>query len=189
MYKFIAMHCGYAESCKTSLLVYNCRFFGISGYKLMKDAITDLAFDLYHKFHNECLSIYENRYLFGLSDCCRESLIKDHDAKFCSKCGSQLKDKDFDPESFTNFIRELHDTDSDSYGDADEGNFHWYPFWTEAFIGASKKSIIYIAENAESVLLHALFDAKPELRTKEYSLNVFPDWEKFKNEQDPYNPE
>lgn len=187
MYQFIAMHCGYVESCKTSLLVYNCGYTGHRGFKTMKEAITELALDMYSKYYQECLSIYEHRYTGGLENCCRDALVAKHDANFCSTCGKAIKDFAFEAEGFTNFIRELHDTDCDSYGEADhthDRQLIWYPFWTDAFIGASKKSIIYIAENAESILLHALFDAKPELRAPEYS-KAFPEWEKFKNEQQP----
>ncbi len=176
------MHCGYVESCKTSLLVFQA--FN-NGYKSMKEAITELALDMYNKFHHECLSIYENRYSFGLKDCCRLALIEKHDANFCSNCGSQLKDKEFDPDYFMQFISELHNTDCDSYGESEYANgeaFSWYPFQTGAFIGAPKKSIIYIAEKAEVVLLCALFDAKPELKKLDYKND---DWLSFKKGKQP----
>ena len=187
MYRFIAMHCGYVESCKTSLLVYNCEYSGHSGFKTMKDAIIELALDMYHKYYQEVLSIYEHRYTSGLEKCCRDALIAKHDANFCSTCGKAIKDKEFDDEGFMGFIRDLHDTDCDSYGEADSANNRalvWYPFWTDAFIGASKKSIIFIPENAESILLYALFEVKPELKGKEYT-KFFDDWEKFKADEQP----
>lgn len=185
MYRFIAMHCGYVESCKTSLLVFNCGYSGHHGFKTMKDAITELALDMYAKYYREVLSIYEHRYTSGLEKCCRDALIAKHDANFCSVCGKAIKDKSFDSEGFANFIRDLHDTDCDSYGETDAANNRalvWYPFWTDAFIGASKKSIIYIAEEAEIVLLAALYDAKPELKPEGYQ---YSQWESFKNEELP----
>jgi hypothetical protein len=178
------MHCGYVESCRTSLLVYQCDFFGIPGYESMKQAITDLALDLYNKYYEECLSIYENRYLRGLKDCCRNALIADHDAKFCSKCGIKLKDKDFDTESFMHYISDLHGSTCDDYGSADESGFHWWPYCSGAFIGAPKEEVIYIAECAEYVLLSALIEAKPELAEAEESYRNR-DWLKFREEIQP----
>jgi hypothetical protein len=50
MYKFIAMHCGYVESCKVSMLVYQTD----NKYSEMQTAITDLARDMYNKYYEDC---------------------------------------------------------------------------------------------------------------------------------------
>lgn len=169
MLRFIVMTCGYVENAMTSALIYQCQFFGNPGYSTYKEAITDLALDLYSKYYDDHLSIYENRYSRSVKDCCRQTLINNKEAKFCSDCGSQISDKDFDPEDFMEYITSLHSSTCDSYGDAEyAGGRHlkWWPYWNEDFIGAPKEDIIYIGENAELVLLDALLDAKPELRTQ-----------------------
>lgn len=66
---------------------------------------------------------------------------------------------------------------------ANNRNLKWYPYWTDHFIGASKEEIIHIPEEAEDVLLAALLDAKPELKTGELNeLLECRQWKRFKNE-------
>jgi hypothetical protein len=190
MYKFIIMHCGYVESNMTSALIFQCQFFGHPGYTSRKEAITELALDMYAKFYDEHLSIYQNRYLREVKKCCRDSLVANRDAKFCSNCGDQLKDKEFNYDEFMEFVSNLHSSTCDSYGDAEETstrNLCWWPYWTNNFIGAPREEIIYIAESAEVILLAALLDAKPELKSEESELNFIgsDDWDKFKNEIQP----
>lgn len=185
MLRFIVMTCGYVENACTSVLIYQCQFFGNPGYTSCKEAITDLALDLYSKFYDDHLSIYENRYSKSVKECCREALISNKEAKYCSKCGHQISDKSFDPEEFMEYVCSLHSSTCDSYGDAEyAGGRHlkWWPYWTEEFIGAPKEDIIYIGENAEVVLLEALLDEKPEiLIEKDYLPSYTGDWEEFKN--------
>lgn len=180
MYRFIAMHCGYVESNSVSLLVYQCGFCGIRGYETMHEAVTDLALDLYEKYYVDQLSIYENRYTKKLLKCCRVELVKNPEVNFCSKCGKELQDAKFNSDDFTEYVRDLHGATADGYGEAEatpRRQFHWWPFWTRDFIGAPKEEIIYIPENAEYVVLGALLDAKPELRTNDW---VFDGWEGLK---------
>ena len=189
MYRFVVMHCGYVENSNTSALIYQCMFFGRSGYLSMKEAITDLALDMYAKFYDERLSIYENRYSKDVKKCCRESLIANQNAKFCSECGSQIVDKQFASEEFKDFVTNLHCSTCDSYGEA-EGTatreFAWWPYWTSDFIGAPKEDIIYIAENAEVILLAALLEAKPELQIDDFAIDyVDSEWEQFKSGTQP----
>lgn len=189
MYRFIVMICGYVESSMTSNLIYQCGFFGNPGYTSRKEAITDLALDLYAKFYDDHLSIYENRYGRDVKKCCRESLIANKEAKFCSDCGSQIKDKAFDYEQFMEYVIGLHNTTCDSYGDAEWAggrDLTWWPYWIGDFIGAPKEDVILIAECAEVVLLAALLDAKPELKNEEDEIPFgSDDWERFKKEDQP----
>lgn len=188
MLRFIAMHCGYVENCSTSLLVYQCGFHGSPGYTSYKQAITDLALDLYAKYYEDVLSTYHNRYTFKLNKCCTGTLISNKEAKFCTECGTRLLDKSFDYDGFMEYVTNLHYTITDSYGEAETTSTRdlaWWPFWTSDFIGAPKEDIIYIAENAEVVLLEALLEAKPELRQGNDDLMGVSDWEEFKKEQQP----
>lgn len=186
MYKYIIMHCGYVENNMTAALIFQCQFFGHPGYSSRKEALTELALDMYAKFYDDYLSIYENRYGRDVKKCCREALISNKEAKFCSECGSQIKDKGFDCEQFMEFVTNLHCTCCDSYGEAEstsQRDLCWWPYWNDDFIGAPKEEIIYIAENAEMVLLSAMLDAKPELNNGEYGDHS--DWLRFKNEEQP----
>ena len=82
------------------------------------------------------------------------------------------------------FIRGLHGTDSDSYGEAEHAkdrDFVWWPWSTQEFLESPRESIIWIEENAEYVLLCALYDAKPELRNGTANTCVMSEWENFKN--------
>ena len=173
---------GYAEDATTSSLIYQCSFFGKLGYQTCKEAITDLALDLYAKYYDEYISIYENRYSNNVKGCCRECVIKNNEAKYCSDCGREIKDREFVYENFMFYVKELHSTTSDSYGDAEYAagrELNWWPYWTADFIGAPKEEIIFIPENAEVVLLAALLDAKPELKIEDFNCS---EWEDFKNE-------
>ena len=182
MYKFIAMHCGYVESRQVSLLIYSIN--GHPGFNNMAEAITELALDMYSKYYEEYLSIYNRRY--DLGKCCTDSLIKDNNSKFCSSCGSVIKNYLFDEEEFVRTIKELHGADSDSYGESERANNReliWNPFWNKHFLGAPKDSIIYIGENAEYILLEALAEAKPELNIE--FTNSSPEWKSFKQNRQP----
>jgi hypothetical protein len=189
MLRFIVMHCGYAESNMTSALIYQCACFGNPGYSSYKKAITDLALDLYAKFYDEHLSIYENRYGRDIKDCCRKSLIANKETKFCSECGNQICDKKFDHGDFMSFVHDLHCSTCDSYGEAEYASgryMTWYPYWNDDFIGAPKEDVIYIAELAEVILLAALYDAKPELRINHLNDDFdCSEWKSFSNEIQP----
>jgi hypothetical protein len=91
---------------------------------------------------------------YKLKDCCKATSHSNDDAIFCMKCGGRLKSKSFDCEEFMDFITNLHNTDCDSYGEsefANGENLNWNPWTSFTFMKASRKSIIYIVENAEKV--------------------------------------
>ena len=189
MLRFIVMSCGYVEDASTSVLIYQCEFFGNPGYTSYKEAITDLALDMYGKFYDDYLSVYENRYGNDVKECCRQALIANKTAKFCSGCGRQILNKEFHYHQFMEYVFNLHSSTCDSYGEAEWAagkDLHWWPWGTDRFIGAPKEDVIYIAENAEVILLAALLDAKPELQSEIYQLPFGSrDWDFFKNENPP----
>lgn len=192
MKKFIMMSCGYVESNRTSWLIYQCNFFGDEGFDTAKEAVTELALDLYAKFHDEYLSVYQNRYSDSVKECCRKALIANHQAKFCSECGCQLLDEKFNPDEFMEYVTGLHDTTCDSYGDAEgtstRSPLAWYPWWSHEFLGAKKKEIVFIPESAEHVILCALLEAKPELKEQadqcQYEIGESSGWEAIKEGRD-----
>lgn len=181
------MTCGYVENAQVSALIYQCQFFDNPGYSTYKEAITDLALDLYAKFYEDFLSAYQNRYSSN-DKCCRDVLIADKDAHYCPKCGKRITDKEFNYEEFQSYIVNLHGSTCESYGDAEDAGdrvLTWWPFWINDFIGAPKEEVIHLQEYAELILLAALLDAKPELKNKD-SENYMNDygcekWEQYKN--------
>lgn len=188
--RFIMMVNGYVESASTGCLIYSCGFFGHPGYDNYKDAITNLALDLYAKFYDDYLSVYQNRYSGSVGDCCRKVLNLDKGAKFCSTCGKQISDKKFDYEKFKDYVCNLTSSTCDNYGDAEDTSTRqltWWPWWVGDFIGAPKEDVIFIAEQGEVVLLAALLEAKPELKNPgdEETDFSFCEWDKFKRNEQP----
>jgi hypothetical protein len=191
MYNVIVMACGYAESNMTSWLVYSTQFFGIEGFETMEEAIKELALDLYAKYYDDVLSIYEKRYSKDVSECCRQALIKDKEANFCSVCGKPIENAEFSPIEFREYIKRLHASTCNDYGDAESCasrfQLSWWPWSLRELQDAEKDEIIWIAESAELVLLDALYDAKPELaKFAELDDEFDSDWEQFKAGKQPH---
>ena len=187
MFSFIMMSCGYVENCSTSFLLYGTEFMGSPGFETRGEAIRELALDIYAKYFDERLSTYENRYSQSVKECCRTALIADNKAKFCAQCGSHIKDKEFDEERFMEYVLELQNSTCDSYGEAEwahERSFAWWPWSIREFLDAPRDSLIMIAENAEHVMLDALYDAMPELKPSG-SMRSNSDYEKFKEDKQP----
>lgn len=189
-YSFIMMSCGYVEQAQTSWLMYGTPFLGSDGFSTMEEAIKELALDLYSKFYDDSLNTYERRY--SLKNCCHISLNRIKSSNYCSECGDKLDDKQFIAEEFRDYIRGMHNTTADSYGESEQTSMRqlvWWPYSMHEFREASKESIIWIAESAEHVLLDALYDAKPELAVNadedEYQNYAEGDWEQFKSGQQP----
>ena len=90
MKRFIMMSCGFAEEAKTSWLIYQCDFSGHPGFPTDKEAITELALDLYYKFLGDKVQDP------GLKTCCIASKTFNSQAKYCSNCGKSLADKIFE---------------------------------------------------------------------------------------------
>lgn len=193
MLRFIVMNCGYVESATTSSIIYGSDYLRKATFSSYKAAITELALDLYAKYYEEYLSIYQHRYDKDVKECCRESLIRDSrfnkETKFCAECKEEIKDKPFDAEEFANYIVNLHQTTCDLYGDCEWANGRdlvWWPWAVRDLIGAPKEDVIFIAENAEGVLLAALLEVKPELNTDpNYHPENDHDWKKFRAEIQP----
>jgi hypothetical protein len=183
-YRFIAFACGYAESCKTSTMVYGTPYFENKSFTTKADAITQLALELYAKFK------LENKVF--LNKCClKASKRKD---KFCSKCGKEIYNiREFDVYKFLEFVTNLHNSTCDSYGQAEyfdtlEPQFSPWSFLD--FWETDKSETIYIAENAEYVLLAALLESKNNLIELEDSVEFVNciqarDWHIFKEDKQP----
>ena len=163
-FRFVAFACGYVESSMTSTLVYGTPFLGNRAFATRGEAITELALDLYHKFESDRSRSVSFRK--KVSSCCDDAQKQDH--AYCPKCGNKVQPEGFDVYGFTEFIVGLHNTDCDSYGDAewfdDEREPKFWPWSFLEFLEADKSEVVYIAENAEHVLLAALLDAKPDLK-------------------------
>ncbi len=184
--RFIVMCCGYVESSTTSVLIYQCGFFGNPGYTSYKEAITDLALDMYAKYSEAHKRARERR-----AKCCLQTLLAAKSANFCMFCRAPLHESRFDYQEFMDYVKGLHATICDSYGEAEgtkDRDMAWWPWGWEDFIGAPKEEVIYIAENAESILLMALLEAKPELANSEQDQDLVlhaADWEEFRVEKQP----
>lgn len=188
-YRFVAFACGYVESSMTSTLVYGTPFLGGTKFATRGEAITELALDLYAKFESD--REYVDR-LQKKEACCERfatRLNPIEEYSFCPKCGRKIKPEGFDAVGFIDFIVGLHNVDCDGYGEAESFGDRDATFWPwsfSEFLEADKSEVVYIAENAEHVLLAALCDAKPELREfveEDYGER---DWEEqFKKDKQP----
>lgn len=162
MYRVIMMTCGYVESSRTSWLIYQCEFFGLPGFETRREALKELALDMYAKYQDE----HAPRVKPIVNKCCKKAVTEKHD--FCPSCGRSLNVKDaFDSERFMEFVNSLHDTTADSYGESEyacDRSFKWWPFWSAELFNTRKEEVVYIPENAEQVVLGALYDAMPELK-------------------------
>jgi len=184
-YRFVAFACGYVESSMTSTLVYGTPFLGGTKFATRGEAITELALDLYAKYTTD--RAYINK-LRTLKKCCDAAKNAKH--KYCPKCGTSLGNTpDFDANDFLEFVVNLHNTDCNDYGEAESFSDRDATFWPwsfSEFLEADKSEVVYVAENAEHVLLAALCDAKPELREfveEDYGAR---DWEEqFKKDKQP----
>ncbi len=189
-FRFIAFSCGYVESSMTSTLVYGTPFLGNKSFATRGEAITELALDLYAKFEDECPQV-------AARSCCQRFSTRPdpiEEYEYCPKCGRKLRPEGFDVYGFTEFVTELHNKDCDSYGEAEWFNGREPEFWPwsfSEFLTADKSEVIYIAENAEHVLLAALLDAKPDLKKRaDQEIKEGDTWssdwdEKFKKDKQP----
>ena len=180
--KFIMMTCGYVESSMVSNLVFGPQ--GHSGFATHKEAIIELALDMYAKYNWEEAP---RRTGVKCDDCVKRQPAQ---FNFCPSCGKSLKDDGFDAEVFCQFIKDLHTTDTDSYGESDECDervMAWCPWASDDILDAHRDEVVFIAEDAEHILLAALFDAKPELKNNDYTLGDWQveKWEAFKKGKPP----
>ncbi len=162
-FRFIAFSCGYVESGMTSTLVYGTPFLGNRVFATRSEAITELALDLYAKFESE-------RPRTAARSCCQRFSTRPNpieEYEYCPTCGLKLQPEGFDVYGFVEFIVGLHNKDCNSYGEAEWFQGRDPEFWPWSFgdfLEADKSEVIYIAENAEHVLLAALLDAKPDIK-------------------------
>mgnify|MGYP005862726183 CR=1 FL=1 len=165
-YRIVMMSCGYVENACTSWLIFSTH----SGrFATAAEAVIELALDLYAKFEDEVLApVYK-------SDCCR----KQGDVAFCSTCGKRIMPKPFDGTEFMEYVTSLHNTTCDSYGESEsteKRDFSFWPWRAHELVDASKDEIVFIGENAERVILDALFEVRDDLRAKELESFDDEDW-------------
>lgn len=100
----LVLNFGYVESAHTGYVPFTSK----GTYKDAKEALVDLANYLKEKYLIE----HGNK---PKKKCCLATLDKDAAAKFCTKCGYQVIDYEFDLEDFGDWTRKL-DTDLDTFG-------------------------------------------------------------------------
>ncbi len=161
--QFVAFSCGYVESNRTSWLIYGTPFVGNPGYDTIREAVTELAIDLWSKWESERVGP-------STLPCCEKYRNVDEFER-CPKCGRELRDDEFDVYGFLEFVEGLHSTTCDSYGESEyfsngttvHRQARFWPWSLDEFRDADKEQVVWIAENAEHVLLSALLEARPDL--------------------------
>lgn len=174
-YRIVMMSCGYVENNLTSWLIFST-FANDERFDTAAQAVMELALDLHAKYEDEYLShrVY--------SECCKKAQ-EDPAMSFCPKCGSRLQNIDFDGMSFMDFIVNLHSTTCDSYGESESTGKRAFAFWpwrAHELVGAGEDEIVYIGENAERVILDALYESRDDLRKLELDGN-YEDDEEWRN--------
>ncbi len=127
---------GYAENQHLGYMPWTSE----NTYKDAKEAILDLASYLKEQYYINV------NYAVALKKCCHATKLKDSEAKFCTKCGSDItKDRHkFDGEHFCQWLRELN-TCIDSF----HGLIEWDPehrWKSETLEGAPNQRFVYQAE-------------------------------------------
>ncbi len=159
-YRIVMMSCGYVESNTTSWLIFSTHE-GV--FVTAAEATMELALDLFAKYEEDVMSM---QYVYH-KDCCKAEIAKSLEAEYCSKCGTRVKAKEFDPEEFMQYVKGLHRTDCDGYGEAEataNRSFAFWPFRADDILGAEKDEVVFIAENGEVVMLNALYESREDLR-------------------------
>lgn len=178
MIKFIVYNTWDVENCSVSLMVYNCQYFGHSGYESVKEAWLEFTKDIYAKYIEDVQSARipadpnckgcKTASLLGSGS----SKMMAEKYKFCQVCGKELQDRPFNSETFMDYFCNLRKDTRDSYGESEgtstRPEFAWSPWWTHLLIGAPKEEVLYISEYAELALLGALFELYPELKDEKY---------------------
>src|SRR5271169_4140344 len=93
MIKCISIRDGYAESARLGRVILT---YSGEGFKSPKEAVCNLADSIYDLLTDFTVPKF-------LKPCCQEMLGKF--VNFCSKCGTHLLRKDFDPDSYVDMVR------------------------------------------------------------------------------------
>lgn len=178
-YHIVMMCCGYVESSMTSWLIFSTMDKG-DKFKTAGEAIVELALDLHAKYEDE-----QSHSRGSGRKCCENTKSLHSQAKFCMGCGHRLDDGRFDELGFVEFVKDLHVRNCDAFGESEcagDRDFVFWPWRAEEIVGASKDEIVLLSENAEGVILSALYEAKPELRDSEFASECAcdADWAKVK---------
>lgn len=160
-YRIVMMCCGYVESSMTSWLIFSTMDKS-KRFETARDAVVELALDLYAKYDDE-LS-YSRK---AIGRCCQDTQALNKEAAYCMTCGNRFESNEFDELGFCEFVRDLHVRNCDAFGESEYANDRELVFWpwrSEEIIRAAEDEIVLISENAEGVILSALYESKPELR-------------------------
>lgn len=174
-YRIVMMSCGYVENNTTSWIIFTT-FSHRERYETAAEAVIELAKDLYAKYEDEAL-LHKST---TLEKCCSDgTALGLPDRNYCHVCGRRLADETFDAEGFMEYVTGLHSTTSDSFGESEATatrDFAFWPWRAEEIVGAGKDEVVLIGENAERVILDALFEEREDLRKLSYDPDPEDDW-------------
>ncbi len=170
-YKSIVLSFGYVESNTTAWLIYTAERKLPSS---RKEALESLTEHLYKKYLSDKKDNddYNNASKTHMARCCQKAWKNSNrDLSICPKCGANYNAEiinEFDIYDWKNYLRDLMNSDSDSYGyHYESGDFEdeygWSP-WQWSFNSSSDEMVI-VAECAEDILTIALAKIHPELKS------------------------
>lgn len=149
MIKCIAGHVGFAESQQIGLITF---IHGI-GYRTKKGALGKLATALFSKYKEEIG--FNNE----LNSCCANTIAKDLEAKYCSKCRADINRKTIDPGDYEDHIRQWFTSTIDAFGSVEvlSDGYEWIP-WSgiSTIISLKKNEVLDIGEYLERSLVAAV---------------------------------
>lgn len=169
-YKGVALSFGYVESNTTSWLIFTIE--GGACPTTRKEALHTLTEYLYNKFKSDIdyKADFLDDYKSHMARCCKDAwrkMDKDNPLKSCPRCNASYEvpyDRSFSVEDWQQWLRELHHSDCDSYGDHDyiDRKYDWTP-WRNDF-SIPQHQMVIVCENAEHILTMALAEIHPELK-------------------------
>lgn len=171
-YRIVMMSCGYVENAMTSWLIFTTHY---KRFETAAQAVIELALDIYAKYEEDTLQpMFRGK-------CCRDHItsVGEENAQFCPTCGQRLKDKDFNGELFMEYVTAFHSQTCDMYGESEGTNKREFAFWpwrAHDLLGASNDEVVFIGENAERVILDALFEVRADLRAQEIDVDDEEEW-------------
>lgn len=130
-YTFV-LNFGYVESASLSFMPWTTNMT----FMTAKEALINLAAFLKDQY------LIENGY--EPKKCCLVSKTKDPATAFCSKCGHDVREKIFNGEEFTDWLRDISTCDIDSFA----GYITWDPEhpWKSSLEGEPNQRFVYQAE-------------------------------------------
>ncbi|CAB4196749.1 hypothetical protein UFOVP1290_269 [uncultured Caudovirales phage] len=170
-YKSVSLSFGYVESNTTAVLIYTATKKIPSS---RSEALESLTEHLYKKYlcDKKDNDDYVHTYKTHMAKCCQKAWKNSNrDLNTCPKCGANYNAEivsEFDISDWQNYLRDLMNSDCDSYGyhyecSDFEDEYGWSP-WQHNFNHQSDEMVI-VAEKAEDILTIALAKIHPELKS------------------------